>query len=228
RPTACRRRCGEGGHRRDRGDAGVALGEGAAGIAGRVCRLLRRDRLLRPGCPRDDPDPGDDRAAPGPPREDGIGRQRCHPGGRTPIARASWNAGRGATGERSRDRSAPGKAERGSESVMTTPFVIRPGAAKPNPFTIVVIANPAIQAPRNSATFVPDPILGDRPAFDACQDYIEDALFGRLANQVEPMLGVPGIATEVRMLGIFDTTLPVDDAHAFVAQDNVSDLLIAR
>jgi hypothetical protein len=111
---------------------------------------------------------------------------------------------------------------------MAITKVINQGMAKPNPFTILVIANPAIQVVPGAALFTRDPILDRQPAFDACTGYVADALFARLPGQREPMLGVPAIVSEVRMLSIFDADLPATEACSFVAHDDVSTLLLAR
>src|SRR5258708_382203 len=73
-----------------------------------------------------------------------------------------------------------------------------------------------------------DPILADASGFDAAVRYIDDAIFGKLADEVEQLLGDPAIEPSVRMLTLFDSSLPVDDAHSFVGQHGGSNLLIAR
>jgi hypothetical protein len=112
---------------------------------------------------------------------------------------------------------------------MTAITVMRPGnVSKAEPFTVLVIANPAIQALKSANVFVRDPVVDDPAAFIACARYIEDALFRRLPGQIEPMLGAPDIVDEIRMLSILEPAMPVDDLHAFVAHDDVSTLLLAR
>ncbi len=46
--------------------------------------------------------------------------------------------------------------------------------------------------------------------------YIHDVLFGRLPGQVEVALGVPHIAPQVRIVAIFDPSLPVTGANALI------------
>lgn len=107
--------------------------------------------------------------------------------------------------------------------------VLRPGdTTKPNPFTIFIIANPALEAPWNSGTFVVDPIMANQLAFDACANYIVTSLFGGLAGQMERLLGEPTIAPRVRVVSLFIPGLPPQDQVSLVAQDGVSDMLIAR
>src|SRR5258708_3028711 len=62
--------------------------------------------------------------------------------------------------------------------MLASPKAIRAGAAKPNPFTICIIANPALEAPWQSGIFIADPIIAKPQAvFDAAAAYIEAALF---------------------------------------------------
>jgi hypothetical protein len=96
------------------------------------------------------------------------------------------------------------------------------------PFTILVIANPALEAPSNSNQFVADPVMANRPSFDAAVRYIDDSLFGNLPNQAEKLLADPMIEPNVRMLEVFDPTLPKVAANSFVGQHGASNLLIAR
>jgi hypothetical protein len=61
--------------------------------------------------------------------------------------------------------------------MTVTTQVMRAGATTPHPFTIGLVANPALEAPWNSGTLVPDPIIGDLPAFQAAAQYIDSSLF---------------------------------------------------
>jgi len=108
--------------------------------------------------------------------------------------------------------------------------ILRPGdgSTKPNPFTIVILANPALEAPWNAGTFLVDPITANEPAFDLCVQSIQDALFGTLPQQREILLGDPVIAPHVRVVSLFVPGLRAEDANALVAQDGVSNLLVAR
>lgn len=111
----------------------------------------------------------------------------------------------------------------------TTLKVLRPGdTSKPNPYTIVIVANPALEAPWKSGEFVIDPIMADQPAFDACAQYTVDALFGALPNQRERLMAEPAFASRVRIVSLFVTGLPAIDANSLVAQDSLSFMLIAR
>jgi hypothetical protein len=107
--------------------------------------------------------------------------------------------------------------------------VIRPGdTTKPDPFTICVVANPALEEPWKSGQFIIDPITGNQPAFDGSVRYVEQALFGMLPGQAETFLGDPAVGSKVRLVSVFAQGLPADDANSLVAQDAESDLLVAR
>jgi hypothetical protein len=108
--------------------------------------------------------------------------------------------------------------------------VLRPGdeARKSDPFTIVLVANPALEAPWKSGAFIVDPVMSNEPSFDGAVQYIQDALFGNLPGQREVFLGDPAIAPHVRVVSLFESGLPAEDANALVAQDGVSNLLVAR
>ena len=107
--------------------------------------------------------------------------------------------------------------------------VIRAGdTSKPDPFTVCIVANPALEAPRGTGQFMTDPILANQPAFDAAVTYIHDCLFGRLPGQGEALLAVPDIAARVRIVSLFDSGLPPQDANSLVANDSMSNQLVAR
>jgi hypothetical protein len=100
--------------------------------------------------------------------------------------------------------------------------------SKTNPFTIGIIANPALEAPYQSGQFMADPITANQASFDASASYIQNVLFGALANQREVFLADPGIAPKVRLFSIFVAGLPIQGSNSLVGQDSVSELLIAR
>jgi len=106
--------------------------------------------------------------------------------------------------------------------------VVRAGAAKPNPFTICVMANPVLEAPWKSGQFVVDPIIGQLAAFQAAVSYIDSALFGLLAGQREKSLADAAIMPYVQLVSIYDDGLSVLAQNSLVAQDSVSDTLVAR
>ncbi|WP_180539613.1 hypothetical protein [Nevskia soli] len=102
------------------------------------------------------------------------------------------------------------------------------GASKKDPFTICILANPALEAPWNSGTFVADPIMGNKAGFYSAVNYIEDCLFGRVAGIKEQLLFDPAIAANVRVISIWDPAAGVGSASALVGQDGVSNILVAR
>ena len=107
--------------------------------------------------------------------------------------------------------------------------VLRGGDAEsPTPYTICIVANPWLEAPRNTGQFVADPIMLNAPGFDTVVQYVLDALFARLPGQLEPALGDPAIAPRVRVISVFETGLPATDANALVAQDSLSNIAMPR
>jgi hypothetical protein len=93
--------------------------------------------------------------------------------------------------------------------------VIRPGAAKPNPFTICIVANPVLEYPWNSASVIHDPLIGRRAAFEAAATYIDSALFGLLPGQRENLLAGPAWMPHIRVVSLYDDavslTLPLSE-----------------
>ena len=118
---------------------------------------------------------------------------------------------------------------------MAVQAVLRSGdATKLNPFTICIVANRYLEAPLNSGTFIPDPIIGNKAGFDLCATYIVDCLIGGLPAQRDGILNDPAILPHVKICTIFDpapaTTTDPDqqDSESLVGQDAASYLLIAR
>jgi hypothetical protein len=108
--------------------------------------------------------------------------------------------------------------------------VLNPGdTTKPDPFTICIVANPALERRFGSGTFVPDPITANQPLFDASVARIVDTLFGRLPGQRENIFANPAMAAAVRIVSIFDPALPAEDKNSLAAEDHQSEnMLIAR
>ncbi|MFN7917888.1 MAG: hypothetical protein U0Q55_21250 [Vicinamibacterales bacterium] len=107
--------------------------------------------------------------------------------------------------------------------------VLAPGdISKPTPYTIAIVSNPAIEAPWKSNQFVVDPITTQPAAFTASTTYIVDSLFGRLPGQAEALLADPTIGPFVRIVSLRVTGLDPSGATALVAQDSVSNMLVAR
>jgi len=106
---------------------------------------------------------------------------------------------------------------------------IRPGdTSKTNPFTVVIVSNPALETPYQSGVFAVDPLVTDQARFDQCVGYIDDVLFGSLPGQMEKFLADPAIGPLVKVVALFVTGLPAADSNALVGQDSVSNMVIAR
>jgi hypothetical protein len=107
--------------------------------------------------------------------------------------------------------------------------VVRAGdTGKTNPYTIAVIANPALEAPWRSGAFVKDPILASLASFQAAVVYIEANLFATLPGQKERLLADPAIQPKVRLVSVFDDTLAPGPTTSLAGQDGVSNILVAR
>ena len=103
------------------------------------------------------------------------------------------------------------------------------GATKPDPFTICITANPVLERRYGSLNFVPDPIVSNEAGFDVAANRIVDALFARNPGQMENLFSDPAMLTAVRIVSIFDASLPATDQNSLVAEDNRSEeLLVAR
>ncbi|MGL4555290.1 MAG: hypothetical protein ACRC33_29335 [Gemmataceae bacterium] len=95
--------------------------------------------------------------------------------------------------------------------------VLQPGdTTGATPYTIALVANPALETPIGSGTFIPDPILANPAGFDLAATYTHDVLFGRLPGQVERLLDDPAIGPLIRVVKVFDASLPATDANSLV------------
>jgi hypothetical protein len=114
--------------------------------------------------------------------------------------------------------------------MAATVRILNPGdTTKPDPFTICIVANPALERRLGSGTFVPDPITTNQALFDASATQIVDALFGRLPGQGENIFADPVMAAAVRIVSIFEPGLTAEDKNSLAAEDDQSDtMLIAR
>lgn len=106
--------------------------------------------------------------------------------------------------------------------------VLREGENKPNPLTICIIANPALEAPWQTGQFMPDPIAGNEIAFNSSCEYIVNSIFGRLPDQRESFMADPNIESRIRVVSLFAPGLSAEDKNSLVAQDSASNLLVAR
>lgn len=111
---------------------------------------------------------------------------------------------------------------------MADVIICRPGATKTEPFTICIVANPALETPWKSGMFAADPILTKKSDFDAAVQYIDDCLFAGVPGIQEQLLNDPAIAPNVRLITIWDPSAVVQASNALVGLDSVSNILIAR
>lgn len=110
--------------------------------------------------------------------------------------------------------------------IITT---IRPGdTTKTDPFTVVIVSNPALETPWKSGTFVIDPITSMQAAFNAAANQIDSALFGLLPGQRERFIADPTIGPNIRVISIFVSGLPAQHSNSLVGEDGLSSLLVAR
>lgn len=107
--------------------------------------------------------------------------------------------------------------------------ILRPGdTSKKNPYTVAIIANPALETPWRGGVFIRDPMMGSLAAFQSAVVYIDSNLFAVLPGQKEKLLADPAIQPKVRVVSIFDDTLEPDLNTSLVGQDDVSNILVAR
>lgn len=95
-----------------------------------------------------------------------------------------------------------------------------------SPYTILFVGNPALEAPWQSSTFIRDPVLDDKAAYDKCVSQSIEALFGSVPGLGEQLLVDTGLADRIQVLSLFDPDATID--QALIAQDGVSNLLIGR
>ncbi len=105
--------------------------------------------------------------------------------------------------------------------------------AKPDPFFILILNNPALERPEGSGHFVPDMpgvSAADRAALKKTAGYIFQNLFGLLPGQVDKVLGLSPHASEIRVVSMCIPTTAVGDSTALVAEDVLEDtfLLVVR
>jgi len=106
--------------------------------------------------------------------------------------------------------------------------VLQSGDPKPDPFTICIVANPALEVPWQSGRFVADTMPADPLLFQQRCQYIIDCLFGRLVGQSEALLADPRIGVRVRIVSVLDPGLAAEDANSLVAEHPFSTLLVPR
>jgi hypothetical protein len=109
--------------------------------------------------------------------------------------------------------------------------VLRPGdSTKPTPFTIAIVANPALETPIGSNRYVIDPIMSDRPGFDVAATNINRCLFGELDFQKEKLIADSPHKLKVKVVSVFIPGLPAVSGNALVSEDrpDISSALVPR
>jgi hypothetical protein len=109
-----------------------------------------------------------------------------------------------------------------------TVTVIRPGDNIPNPYTIAIIANPALERPLGSGNFVVDPIMANLALFNTTVNYIVTNLFDGLADQRETFLNSPGIGPKIRVLSLVILNLPPDTNTAMIGEEKTTNIIDPR
>src|SRR5579859_5321926 len=123
----------------------------------------------------------------------------------------------------------PAAVEPAGVSATKPVSVLRAGdTSKPDPFTICIVANPAIERSLGSGRFIPDPIISNPTAFLVSAQYIHDALFGTLPGQREKLLADPSVVGKVRVISLFVSGLIAEDRYSLVGEDPYSTLLMPR
>ena len=88
---------------------------------------------------------------------------------------------------------------------------------KKEPYTIAIIANPALETATQSGVYIADPILASKLQFDAAADYTFRVLFGQLPGQQEKLLDDPAIRPKIRVVSLYLDGLPAVDSNALVS-----------
>lgn len=106
--------------------------------------------------------------------------------------------------------------------------VLQTGDAKHAPYTIVFVANPALEAPWRSGQFIADAMPSNKAAFDASVAYALDCILGRLPGQAEVFMGDPAIGPHIRVESIRETGLPATPNNALAGESPLGQLLAPR
>jgi hypothetical protein len=151
------------------------------------------------------------------------------PGGRqTTIVAAGKNALPGAPVGSPLAAGAHPALTNGAVQLIDGVRVMAAGAAKPNhnPYTIVIVANPAIESPAESGFCSRDPILDAPDRFAACVAYVIQSVFGKLPGQAEKFMAP--FEKDIRILAIFDAKAETIITNALVSEYGMDDLIGPR
>jgi hypothetical protein len=92
------------------------------------------------------------------------------------------------------------------------PYTVRvlySGKPKPSPYTIVFVANPAIES-QAGGTFSADPVLTNRANYHSAVAYC----LQNILRETEDLLRAGGIDAEMRIVSVFDATLAAQQENA--------------
>ncbi len=101
--------------------------------------------------------------------------------------------------------------------------ILQPGAIKAQPYTIIFVANPGIQAALGS-TFSGDPILTNRSGYHNVVGHSFQNLFG----VAEDLLRLNNIDARMRLVSVFDPTRPANAVNSLAHEVSDSNLMETR
>jgi hypothetical protein len=90
------------------------------------------------------------------------------------------------------------------------------GAPKDLPYTIALIASPAIRT--SAGTLVADPVISNRPSFHSAVSFVID----NLLRSTEDVLRKGGLDKNIQFVSIFDSARSVTDTVALVQEDTTN------
>jgi hypothetical protein len=99
------------------------------------------------------------------------------------------------------------------EVTARPPYTVRvlySGKPKPSPYTIVFVANPAIQSQFGGSTFNADPVLTNRAGYHSAVAYC----LQNILRETEGLLRAGGIDVEMRFVSVFDATLAAQEQNS--------------
>lgn len=114
-----------------------------------------------------------------------------------------------------------------SVTVAATPLQtvrqLQPGEPKPDPYSVVFVANPGIES-TGGGSFTPDPILTNRPGYHSVVNHCLRNLFG----VTEDLFRTANMDARMRFTSVFDTTRPANSANSLAHKIPASNLMETR
>lgn len=83
-----------------------------------------------------------------------------------------------------------------------------------NPYTIAIVANPVLA--KLNGNLEADPITATEQLFQSRVRYVLNCLFGRLPEQAEKLLAEPDLGPNIKVVSLFDDSLPIDMSNSLV------------